>query len=250
MNLSHAPTASNAAPLSRPAARGRDAVRSSPWTWMVLACVVLGASGGVRSWQDRRFDAEAESGAVAPFPLKELPTTLKGWRVREGFERRLDPRIVQIAGCSDYVARTYVDELTGVVLAVFIAFGRADLVSAHRPEICFPSCGYKLAEAPSDHEVATGRGPARFRAAVYAKARGGGPLELEEVYCAFRRGGRWSPDASDNRPLTRRSRGVFKVQVQHRVAGDERRDLDNPCERFLAVLLPEIEHRLSAGQGN
>ena len=36
---------------------------------------------------------------------------------------------------------------------------------------------------------------------------------------------------------------MYKVQLARRVSGRERRDIGNPCESFLAALLPEFERR-------
>jgi hypothetical protein len=40
---------------------------------------------------------------------------------------------------------------------------------------------------------------------------------------------------------------MYKVQVSRRVSARERRDLDNPSEPFLALLVGEIESRMAGG---
>jgi hypothetical protein len=37
---------------------------------------------------------------------------------------------------------------------------------------------------------------------------------------------------------------MYKVQVSRRASARERRDLDNPCEPFLALLVGEIQARM------
>ena len=38
--------------------------------------------------------------------------------------------------------------------------------------------------------------------------------------------------------------GMYKVQVARRLMRDESRTVDNPCESFLAALLPALEARI------
>jgi len=214
---------------------------------MTLACVLLAASGGVRIWQGRRLEAASQGARVTPFALKDLPSTLGRWHLREHLH--IEPDQLQIAGSTDYVARTYVDELTGVTLTVLVAFGPAERVFAHTAEVCFPAIGYALAEGAEGHEVANDPGPARFRSLVYAKNQGG-TIDRQEVYYSFRHADRWAPDEAGRRKLFRRSPAMFKVQVQRQVAPGERRGSDSPCEQFLGVLLPEIERLLAKSAGS
>jgi hypothetical protein len=221
-------------------------IASSPWTWMVLACMLLGASGGVRAWQDHRFATVLNRVESAPFPLKNIPRALGDWRVQDGSEKRLDPEVAQVAGCSDSVIRTYHNSTTGVSVTVLILFGPAQAVFGHRPEVCYPSAGYRIVGEPLLREIANDPGrAAMFRSEVFArereKRRG-----REEVYYSFRHGNLWSPDVERFWKDFRHHPSMFKIQVQRPVSEVELRDVGNPTETLLALLVPEIERLIAA----
>ena len=142
-----------------PASRAQGRVVSSPWVWMTLACVLLGASGGVRAWQDHRFATVQDDVAVSPFPLKDLPQTLGDWRAQEGSDTSLDPEVARIAGSSDHVIRTYTNATTGQSLTVLILFGPAQFVYGHQPAVCYPAAGYRPVAETLTRSVPNGSGP-------------------------------------------------------------------------------------------
>jgi hypothetical protein len=211
---------------------------------MTLACLLLGASGGVRAWQDYRFATVQNHVAVSPFPLKDLPQTLGEWQTVEGSETSLEPEIARIAGSSDHVIRTYSNTVTGQNVSVLILFGPAQIVYSHRPEICYPAAGYQPAAETLTRTIPSGTGPvAEFSSQVYAK-RQDQRRRRQEVYFSFRHGDRWFPDPGRFWKNFRHNPSMFKVQVQRLVAEFERRDLNNPTEQFLTLLLPEIDRRI------
>src|SRR3954447_6992815 len=83
------------------------------WTWILLAAVFLGISGGYRYWRDWQFQSLSKENERPPFSLKDFPKILGEWREVEGLETKLDPEIARIAGSSDHVIRTYINEKTG-----------------------------------------------------------------------------------------------------------------------------------------
>jgi hypothetical protein len=213
---------------------------------MTLASVMLGASGGVRAWQDARFATKLSRVEAPPFPLRELPKTLGDWRVRAGGETSLDPEVARIAGSTDHVIRTYVNARTGVSLNVLVLFGPAQFVFGHLPEVCYPAVGYARVGEPLLRTIASGSGPAaEFRSEVYIKKRDA-RSRREEVYSGFHQGGRWSPDPLRFWKNFRHNPSMFKVQIQRSVTEAEHRELNNPTEQFLALLLPELERRIAA----
>jgi Protein of unknown function (DUF3485) len=216
---------------------------------MMLACALLGTSRGVRYWQDYRFSAALKRSEAASFPLSELLKTIGDWQLQEGSATTLDPKVAQIAGCTDHIVGTYVNKLTGVSLSVLVLFGPAQVVSRHIPAVCYPSAGYKSIDEPMLHTIAlgTGRRSVLLRSEVFARGEGAS-AEREEVYYAFRHDQRWFPDAADDWKLFRHKPCMFKVQTQRRVAEFERRYLNNPTEQFLGLLLAEIERCLSTSR--
>ncbi|CAN5892894.1 hypothetical protein BH23PLA1_BH23PLA1_25450 [soil metagenome] len=221
----------------------------SLWTWAILAASLLAIGGGVRAWQDQRFEAAVLDAKNPPYPMSDLPETVGPWRMI-GDEGQLDDRTIQIAGCSDYITRTYIDERTGVSLSVLVAYGPAERVFSHSPLACFPAVCFALDSEGKRHQVPTGRAQdresAEFRSLIYAK-RQAGLAERVEVYYSFRHAGQWSPDATGTQKRFRHDPAMFKVQVQRLVApNEERGGPDHPTEEFLAELVPEIERRLAA----
>jgi hypothetical protein len=215
---------------------------------MTLACILLGASGGVRAWQDHRFATVENYTERSPFDLKELPKTLGDWQAVEGSETSLKPEIARIAGSTDHVIRTYINTTTGQSIIVLVLFGPARVVFSHRPEICYPENGYKSVAETLSRTIPSSMGSAaEFFSQVYAHPDD--PRRIrQEVYSSFRHADRWSPDPERFWKNFRHNPSMFKIMVQRLVGESERRELNNPTEQFLALLVPEIERRIAQAQ--
>jgi len=243
-----APSAPAASPSPSPRAAGRGV---GLWGRVVLACLVLAAAGGLRSWQGRQIAATLDRAKGSPFPLEELPLTLGDW---DGRVHEFDPHIARATGSTDIVLRNYVNRKTGASVDLIVLYGPAVDVWVHTPEQCYPAAGYDLDEDPSDYEVKTAVGRSRFRSLVYKKDQGGS-TERQEVYYAWLFGGRWTPDL-DSAKRIERTPSLYKIQLARLLADRELRDgapapdgsLDqsNPCRALLQELLPEIERRRAA----
>lgn len=212
--------------------------------FLVVASVMLVASGLVHMWQDRRMEAAARDSAESPFPLANLPLQIGSWKVR-GDDIKMDDKTIQIAGCSDYVTRIYSDEATGAVISVLVAYGPAEKLVNHTPAVCYPAVGFDLQASPNDRTFSAGNSSVCFRSFVFLKAN---ELAAERVhvYSGFRHAGRWTPDSSDSRKRFRHEPGMFKIQVQRRLGPNERCDPGNPIEVFLADLVPELNRSILA----
>jgi len=226
----------------------RPISRRAVIAWAIVGCALMTTSGIVRAIQERRFAVEKGYLEDCPFPLTSLPKELDGWRVIDGQDKTLDAPTARITGATEHVMRTYVDELTGVTLSVLILFGPAEPVLPHTPQICYPACGFTPTEEASQRIV---KGPNNqsytFRSGVYAKS-GGRALVREVAYHSFRLEGPWSPDIATGRKFPRKNPGIFKVQIQRRVAEGELREHDDPIEQFLSRLIPEIDRRIAESQ--
>ena len=223
--------------------------RPTLWIWMVVACTLLASSGFIRVAQERRFDAAIQDAEAPPFSLRELPRILgeKGQWQMKGDEQKLPEETLQIAGCSDYIARTYINKQTGVTLSVLVAFGPAERVFGHSPTVCFPAFGYQLKRGPKRRNLSIAN-PDGTRlvpsdALVYSKANGGSD-ELVEVYYSFRHAGRWSPDAESTRKQFRHLPAMFKVQVERPIFPNEAGSVGGPAEGFITALVGEVEQRI------
>jgi hypothetical protein len=221
-------------------------IAESKWMWVPVAILLLAASGGVRAWQDARFATVEVQGQKCPFDLKDIPVNLGSvWQLQEGGEGELDDEVKRIAGCSDSLIRTYRNSSTGVSLTVLILYGPAKYVFGHSPEVCYPAAGYRPAANPSYHGIQVGEtSPASFRSEVFVK-NGDYQERLEEVYYSFFQANHWTPDPLSNWKDFRHHPSMFKIQIQRRVIKGEWRDVNNPTEQFLKVLLPELNKRIS-----
>lgn len=228
-----------------------------PWTWMILACALVGASGLVRVHQERLFADAARDAQVSPFQIKELPKVVGNW-VRVGEDMQLEAQTLQIAGCTDYMYRNYSDERTGVTLTVLVAFGPAIRVFPHSPDVCFPANGYELRGGPRIRNVEVegpgpedGSAPKRtvpFKASAYGKD-GGGSEELREVYYTFWHDGRWDPEAAETKNRFQHRPALFKVQVERSINPNEINAPSSSIENFVASLIPEIDRRIERKPG-
>jgi hypothetical protein len=215
---------------------------------MVLTCLLLGLSGGIRFWRDWQFRTLAEAGAVCPFPLNELPTRLGRWQWVEGAQAQLDPEVARVAGSSDHVIREYASEPGGERVEAFILYGLASVVFAHTPEFCYPGHGYRQVMGPEVRQLAIPglATPVQCRWAVYSK-KVGGVERYDVVYWTFLHNGLWLPDIANRWKSFRYHPGAFKIQLQRTVS-----DLapeDRPSEALLAELVQAITSRISADQG-
>ena len=218
----------------------------SVWIWASVACVILGLSGFVRVWQDRRFATVEGQNLACPFQLNALPKTLgDDWVLEDGIEKMLDPKIAKVAGCSDSLIRTYRNATTGVSVTALVLFGPGKALVGHTPEVCYPAAGYHNVSDSSLRFVDAGMKDAiEFRSGVFSRDQDNQHWR-EEVYYSFRHGDHWSPDAQRYWKNFRHHPSMLKVQVQRPVSQEEDRAVDNPTEQFLALLLPEIERRLA-----
>jgi len=211
---------------------------------MVITCVLLGISGGIRTWRERQFQTIEREGSACPFPLKEFPYFMGNWKAIEGSEPQLDPEIARIAGSSDHVIRSYSEGKSGQTVKVLVLYGLAYSVFGHAPEICYPAAGFEMVGKPEIHETAIpgSTTPARSRSEVFAKNLGA-LTAYEEVYYTFLHNGQWLPDMADRWKSFRYHPGMFKIQLQRELPSSSSQE--SPSESLLIELMKEIGNRAS-----
>lgn len=240
-------TAAVAEPAAPPPDVPPDAPRRgrSAWLWaqVGLAVLLLGTSAAGRAWQARRVDQMLRDGRVSPFSLTELPKTLGPW---VGEDEKMDSAIARATGSTDSIFRSYQHRITGQKLSLIVLFGPSTEMYVHSPENCYPAAGFEKIEGPRYRAVASPApaGSWPFFETVFSKGEGG-QGEQQEVYCTWRYSEVWSPGLASPKGFERIP-GMFKVQVGRRIKETEIQllDVDNPCEAFLAQLMPEIDRRI------
>jgi hypothetical protein len=224
--------------------RVRGGARSNR-RWIVTVCVLLGLSGAVRYGRDLQFLSLENQSKESPFPLKDIPNVLGTWRAVEGAEATLDPEIAKIAGSSDHIIRTYIDDKSQERVTVLLLYGPASSVWAHTPEVCYPATGFQPVVPSREVQIPlepSGR-TAAFRQALYGKSRGGSNM-LHEVYYSFLNAGVWRSEMESQWKQFRYHPGMFKIQVERYVKAA--RLSDGPTQDLLASLVEEIETRSSS----
>lgn len=227
--------------LPAPQRRGMGAF--GLWARVALAVALLTASALGRAWQARRVDQMLRDGRVAPFRLADIPTTLGTW---VGHDEEMDPIIARATGSTDRINRVYQDTVTGQKVWVIVLFGPSSEMFIHAPEVCYPASGYDCVRGPISRELAVGSDRLPFVELVYLKGEGG-QADQQDVFYSWRYGGRWTPGRTNMKGFERIP-GMFKVQVSRPTKDQELDNLGegNPCESFLAKLMPDIEQRIAA----
>lgn len=237
----HPTPAKSPRPLSPAPTKRTTSPAGRNWRLVVAACLLLGISGAVRHWREIQFAQIQDQGKTAPFPLKELPMVLGSWRALEGVETTLDPEIARVAGSSDHILRTYVNDDTGERATVLVLYGLATLVWGHTPEACYPAVGFQPLVAPRDAPITLSDGrTVLFREALYGKSRAGAS-SYHEVYYSFRNAGEWRAEMASRWKRFRSHPGMFKVQIERRVKTAELGG--SVCHDLLAGLVEAIEKR-------
>src|SRR6266436_7202943 len=101
----------------------------SPRIWMVVACLLLSISGGVRFWREWQFRNLRAASAVCPFRLEDLPKSLGSWRFVAATQ--LDEEVARIAGSSAHIVWEYLDEKGGERVSALVLYGPATEVFGH-----------------------------------------------------------------------------------------------------------------------
>jgi hypothetical protein len=216
------------------------------WRWIALICMLLVISGVARYWRDWQFQSLSRVSEAPPFALSEFPKNLGSWHMAEGSEQTLEPEIAQIAGASDHLDWTYVDEKSGETATVMIIYGLAHRVWPHVPDVCYPTSGFKQVTPSKDIDI---RIPgtttkARFRMQDFAKYKPG-ERDYRVVFHSFRNAGEWGIDMGRKWKGFRYHPGMFKVQVQVRHQGSssgEKRENDS-VDQLLGLIVREIDRR-------
>ena len=213
----------------------------SPRNWLVITCLLLSISGGIRYWRERKFQNLTTETKSCPFPLKEIPNVLGTWR-DTGAAAHLDAETLRLADASDHILRTYTDSKTGETVSVLVVYGLAYSTFGHLPTVCYPASGYTVMGKPADRELLLPEAttPAHYRSAFFSRSVAS-VTESHEVFWSFSHAGLWLPDVSGRWKLFRTSPALFKIQIQSPATG---LSSDHPpVETLLKDLMHEIDTR-------
>jgi len=216
------------------------------WRWIALICMLLVISGAIRYWRDWQFQSLSRESEMPPFPLNEFPKKLGSWRVFEGSEATLEPDIARIAGASDHLIRTYVDEKSGESAVVMIIYGLAYRVWPHVPDACYPASGFKSVPPLDDIDIQIPgtANKARFRRQHFVKYKTG-QRDYQEVYHSLCNAGEWGIDMAKNWKIFRYHPGMFKVQVQVQGSSSGHESENDSVNQLLEQIVGEIDRHVA-----
>lgn len=109
-----------------------------------MICLGLLVGDGVANrWLNRMIDGPESRAVKLDKPLSTLPLQIGTWK---GVDIPMDQRVIEVAGCDDYVNRRYTDEATGQSVTLYVAYAaRPARMISHRPQVCFPANGWQPA---------------------------------------------------------------------------------------------------------
>ena len=215
----------------------------------VAAIALLAVSAGVRMQMEAAVNQRIVATQFSPFDLDEIPKTIGPWKGEDG---DLDPFIARKTGSTDYIMRRYTNNQTGAVLELLMLYGPAAEMGYHKPDACYPNAGYKLVGGGDVRPIQFSKNSEKrsvgFKHQVFQ--RGEGSLaERQQVYFVWKYSDTYALDLGQP-SIFGRLPGMFKIQLSRGLApsesADGRANMANPCEDFLARLMPIFESKLTS----
>jgi hypothetical protein len=114
----------------------------------------------------------------------------------------------------------------------------------HTPEVCYPASGYRLIDAPVEHQFSDSVSPfpAQFRSAFFSK-NVGGTSQFQEVYYTFYFNQQWLPEVASQWKSFRYHPGMFKVMLQRQTT--DLSPTNSPTESLLKAIIREVDVRIA-----
>ena len=234
--------------VETPAAAPRSVVRLV-LPKAILAVMLLVASGVIRHQMEAAVAARIDATRFSPFKLDEIPLELGPW---SGKDEKLDPFIARKTGSTDYIMRRYTNSQTGAILELLMLYGPAAEMGYHKPDACYPGAGYKLIgggdQRPVHFNQQQSDRAVNLKHLVFQRGEGG-LADRQQVYYTWRYSDTYAVEIGQPSVFGRLP-GMFKIQVARSLAPTEspdgRANAANPCEDFLARLMPVFESKLVA----
>ncbi len=203
----------------------------------ILATLASGIAHGL--WTQRWTSTQDVEAAAARMP--RLPLTLGDW---QGQNLEFDTR--QLGPVSGYLYRRYVNQRTGVVVTMSLAFGRSGPVSIHTPDVCYAASGFEAASIRKfTPTLDPSQPPAEFQTAQFLRTRTAEQKYLR-VFWSWNAGGVWRVSDYPRLAFAPRYPVLYKLHlVREMAAPDEPLDGD-PCVEFMERLLPELQRTVLA----
>ncbi len=204
------------------------------WIAALMASSALVVCGLVHGFWTDRWVPPAET-AQAAERLDKIPLEIGEWD-GEVIDVKPGEAGAGVAGC---IKRRYVHRKTGQAVSLFIVCGRPGPVSIHTPEVCYGASGFTVS---SKEHVQTAAGDIFWRTeALRTNATEETRLRL---YWAWNGGNGWSAPEEARMEFVK-SPVLHKLYVVRELSNGSESGQREPCEEFLAILLPTLQRTLA-----
>ncbi|MCS7466778.1 EpsI family protein [Stieleria sp. ICT_E10.1] len=189
-------------------------------------------SGVVHGVLDGRWAIEQDKEATGA-ALKELPKKLGEWTLVEDGD--LDEKSLQMLRCYGSFRNVYRHELTKTLVHVAVMYGPRGPIAVHTPEVCYSSEGTKQTRDRLVETVETPNQRNQFWSVEFT--RNNDPSSKFEVWYGWSSGDEW---VAAEHPRFWLTDDLYKIQL----SGPSIESSFNPCQSFLAALLPHLEQHI------
>jgi len=198
------------------------------------AALILGAGLVHGSWTHRWGASPALAALAARF--ESVPMVIGDWKATS-FE--LGARERTMAGAEACLGRVYTNARRGATVSVLLLGGLPGDITTHTPDVCYRGAGYALSvPAPFEYRRGPEAPPAGFRTAL--AERGGANPSILRIFWTWRSSMGWSAP-EDARWRFASEPSLCKLYVIRETGGAAVEPVDDPCNDFMNVFLPELD---------
>jgi hypothetical protein len=205
------------------------------------ALVILIGAGYLHGLATGRWTPRGDN-ADAIARLQDIPLQFGEWR---GEAQPMNLEELAGAGIRGGITRTYTHSKTGERLTMMILYGKANQLSVHTPDVCYPAAGYEQVGG-AGHIRVTPEPPSQEGMFWVNTFRKPDRPTLDEltVHYAWGVDGGWKAPQGDARLSFAWYPGIYKLYVVRAVDKPNGPTSGGPSEAFLEAALPGIEQAL------
>lgn len=209
------------------------------WSAVIAAVVVLIGGGSAYRLAEARFARFCNRIPLSAGTLKEVPVSLGEWTSRDV---PLDTAVFPLLRLDDFVNRSYVRNNIQHPVALFIGYSSYPReVTPHRPEICYPSAGWVLAESEVIEIRCADQKVVRFLRQRFRRGGLGDREVLALSHYLVNDEYVVHADGVSRRLLAARGDAPYVILVQFLCeASGVTRDLEQVVHELAALLTPEV----------
>ncbi|WP_197525291.1 exosortase-associated EpsI family protein [Pseudobythopirellula maris] len=198
---------------------------------MGVACAVIVLAGVVHGKLTQRWGPGGQLEKAAA-TLASFPESFGDWRLEDSSP--MEPAVVEMLQCADYVNNAYMNSRTGEVVRVALIVGPSGPTAVHTPEICYSSRAYEIIEEAQRNEFAVdGVKHAFWGVRFKSSSPGGAGLK---VYYAWTADQAWRASEAPRYEYAG-APYLWKIQIAGAMGAADDSPSNDPCRRFIEDLL-------------